>query len=122
MGPTASTAGLSGKNLAISPADLDGMLPRSEAASEARTDAAKDVMHKADAAYQNGVWMPDSSRHTVGMEVDKDALAKGTMLVEPKDGKRTLRIAYSFSGVTRKASIGDDLRKLCEKRVRPPDL
>ena len=43
-----------GKNLAISPADLDAMLPRPEAASEARTDAAKDFVHKADAAYQNG--------------------------------------------------------------------
>jgi hypothetical protein len=89
------------------------MLPRPDAASEARTDAAKDFMHKADAAYQNGVWMPDGSRHTIGMSVDKDALAKSAMLIEPKDGIKTLRIAYFCSGVTRKASIGDELRKLC---------
>ena len=101
--------------MAISPAELGAMFPRPEAASEARTDAAKDFMHKADTAYQHGVWMPDGSSHTIGMNVDTDALAKGTMLIEPKDGRKTLRIAYFFSGVTRKASIGDELRKLCEK-------
>ena len=101
--------------MAISPAELDAMIPRPEAASEARTDAAKDFMHKADAAYQNGVLMPDGSRHSIGMSVDKDALAKGTMRIEPKDRRKTLRVAYFFSGVIRKASIGDELRKLCEK-------
>ena len=49
------------------------------------------------------------------MEIDKDELAKGTMLVQPKGDKPTLRVAYFFSGVTRKASIADELGKLCER-------
>ena len=91
------------------------MLPRPEVAGSAARDSAKSFLSKADAAYQNGVWMPDGSRHTIGMDVDKEALGKGTMLVQPKEGMKTLRVAYFFSGVTRKASIADELRKMCEK-------
>ena len=72
-------------------------------------------MYRADRAFQDGAWQTDGSRHTIGMDVDREELAKGTMLVEPKDGKPTLRVAYFFSGVTRKASIADELRKLCAK-------
>ena len=122
--PSASSKSINrGKNLAVSPAELDAMLPRPEAPSEARTDAAKDFMHKADAAYQNCVWMPDGSRHSIGMSVDKDALAEGTMPIEPKDGRTTLRIAYFFSGVTRKAFNRRRAQEaLRERRVQPPCL
>ena len=90
------------------------MLPRPETARDAKNDAAKGFMYQADRAFQDGVWQTDGSRHTIGMDIDKDELSKGTMLVAPKPGKPTLRVAYFFSGVTRKASIADELRKLCE--------
>ena len=57
---------------------------------EARVDSAKGFMYRADRAFQGGTWQTDGSRHTIGMKVDKTELAKGTMLVEPKDGKPTL--------------------------------
>ena len=91
------------------------MLPRPETAKDAKDDAAKGFMYQADRAFQDGAWQIDGSRHTIGMSVDKDELSKGTMLVTPRDNKPTLRVAYFFSGVTRKASIADELRKLCER-------
>ena len=38
----------------------------------------------------------------------------GVVLVEPRDGKSILRVAYFFSRQSRKASVGDELRKLCK--------
>ena len=38
----------------------------------------------------------------------------GTILVQPRQGSPTLKVAYFFSGVHRRASIGDHLQKLCE--------
>ena len=91
------------------------MLPRPETALDAKRDAAKGFMYQANRAFQDGVWQTDGSRHTIGMSIDKDELGKGTMIVTAKPGKPTLRVAYFFSGVTRKASIADELRKLCER-------
>ena len=38
----------------------------------------------------------------------------GQVVVAPRDGRPTLRVAYFFAGHSRKASIGEELRKLCE--------
>ena len=48
-------------------------------------------------------------------KVDPESLKGGTTVVEPKEGKPVLRMAYFFSGVKRKASIAEHLRKMCEK-------
>ena len=37
------------------------------------------------------------------------------VVLEPLEGKRTMRVAYFFSGMSRKASIGEELRRLCAK-------
>ena len=36
-------------------------------------------------------------------------------MLEAKEGGRTLKLAYFFAGVKRKASVAEELRKLCAK-------
>ena len=67
-----------------------------------------------EAAKLGGAWQTDSSRHTVGPQVNGDEYQDGTLLVAPREGRTTLRVCYLFSGVQRKASIGNHLKKLCE--------
>mgnify|MGYP003333509867 CR=1 FL=1 len=67
------------------------------------------------AAMVDGVWMSDGSRHTVEGPRKRQTDSKYTIVVEPRNGLQTIRVAYFFSGVERKASIGNKLRQLCEK-------
>ena len=69
----------------------------------------------ADAAKIGGAWQTDGSRHTIGLRLTEEERQDGTVLVEPQEGRTTLRVCYLFSGVKRKASIGEHLRKLCAK-------
>ena len=39
----------------------------------------------------------------------------GHTVVAPRDGAHTIRVAYLFSGKARRASIAEELRRLCEK-------
>ena len=89
--------------------------PKPETASQARSEVASKFVDNAKAAYNRGAWQTDRSRHTVDMTVNSEELKGGTTLLTAQPGKRTLRLAYFFSGVKRKASIGEELRKLCEK-------
>ena len=41
--------------------------------------------------------------------------AAGRVVLEPQEGKRTMRVAYFFSGMSRKAFIGEKLLKFCAK-------
>ena len=61
------------------------------------------------------MWQTDSSHHARSKDVDKATIKDGTTLVEAMPGKRTLRLAYFFSGVKRKASIAEELKILCTK-------
>lgn len=79
----------------------DLFLPRPEVALEAA----------AQAAVVNGAWQTDGSRHAVSASASKHLST--TLLAEPKQGRATLRVAYLFSGVKRKASIAEYLQKLC---------
>ena len=80
-------------------------LPRPEVALEAA----------AQAAVHRGVWQTDGSRHTVGQQVTEENARQSPLLVAPREGRSTLRVAYLFSGVRRKASIAQELKILCEE-------
>ena len=67
----------------------------------------------ADAAKVGGAWQTDGSRHSLGLRLTEEELQDGTVLVRPREGRTTLKVCYLFSGVKRKASIGEHLRKLC---------
>ena len=61
----------------------------------------------ANTALLDGAWQPDSSRHALdGRLTDRDT-SQGTVRVEARNGRPTLRVAYFFSGIERKASIAD---------------
>ena len=82
-----------------------------------RWDSGTAKMNKVleDAACVDGVFQTDTSRHTAGrrmIEADTDG---GTVLVEPREGFPTLRVAYFFAGTHRKGSIADQFAKLCRE-------
>ena len=64
-------------------------------------------------AYLNGVWQSDGSRHCLGDRLTDVDLSRGTVTVDAPNGRPTLRVAYFFSGVKRKASIANFLRAMC---------
>ena len=74
-------------------------------------------LQDAKAAYDKGVWQTDASLHARSKDVEMATIKDGTTLVEAMPGKRTLRLAYFFSGVKRKASIAEELKILCTKKV-----
>ena len=74
-----------------------------------------DAPSLAEAARVGGAWQTDGSRHTVGSRLTGEAIQDGTLLVPPQEGRTTLRVCYLFSGVKRKASIGEELKKMCLK-------
>ena len=58
----------------------------------------------------------DQSYAQNGLRVTADSEAAGCVVVfEPQDGRRTMRVAYFFSSMFRKVSIGEKLRKLYAK-------
>ena len=65
-------------------------------------------------ALVDGVWQSDGSRHCAEGQVKGGDVSGGTLIVPARSGHRTLKVAYFFSGIKRKASIGNSLRKLCE--------
>ena len=67
------------------------------------------------AAIVDGVWKSDGSRHTIDGPAKKTAKSKYSIEVEPRHGMHTIRAAYFFSGVERRASIGNKLKALCSK-------
>ena len=71
----------------------------------------------ANAAYVDGVFQSDSSRHTVGERVIEAKSEFGnTVSVTPREGFPTLNVAYFFSGTHRKGSVADSLKTLCEEK------
>ena len=77
--------------------------------------ALDEIPSLAQAARVGGAWQTDGSRHTVGSRLTGEDLQDGTLLVPPREGRTTLRVCYLFSGVKRKASIGEELKKMCLK-------
>ena len=77
--------------------------------------ALEEIPSLAQAARVGGAWQTDGSRHTVGSRLTGEGIQDGTLLVPPQEGRTTLRVCYLFSGVKRKASIGEELKKMCLK-------
>ena len=69
----------------------------------------------ADAARVAGVWQTDGSQHTGTRRVKAGDRDIPTVQVLPREGRRTLKVLYLFSGVERRASIAEHLKELCEK-------
>ena len=78
--------------------------------------AANDLVSEAKAAYEDGVWQTDASRHAKHRKVDPSTIEGGTTVLEARPGKATLKMAYFFSGVKRKASIAEQLKRRCAKQ------
>ena len=53
--------------------------------------------------------MSDGSRHALQRDPTNQDKSRFTVRATPVDGKATLRVAYFFSGISRKASIGNSL-------------
>ena len=67
----------------------------------------------ADAAKVAGVWQSDGSQHTSKRQVKAGDPYVPNVRVSPREGRRTLKVLYLFSGVERRASIADHLKRLC---------
>ena len=78
--------------------------------------AANDLVSEAKAAYEDGVWQTDASRHAKHRKVDLATIEGGTTVLQARPGKATLKMAYFFSGVKRKASIAEQLKTRCAKQ------
>ena len=89
--------------------------PKPEANQDLVKERAESFLSDAKAAFDKGVWQTDASLHAREKKVDAEAIRGGTTVLEAKPGRRTLRLAYFFAGVKRKASVAEELRKLCEK-------
>ena len=59
-------------------------------------------------------WLPDSSQQAASVDLKVKAGDKvfDIHVVAP-EGRPTLRVAYFFSGISRKCSVGECLRALC---------
>ena len=64
-------------------------------------------------ALLDGVWQSDSSRHCLEDRLKGVDVSQGTVTLEAPNGRPTLRVAYFFSGVKRKASIAGFLKTMC---------
>ena len=78
--------------------------------------AANNLVNEAKAAYEDGVWQTDASRHAKHRKVDPASIEGGTTVLQARPGKATLKMAYFFSGVKRKASIAEQLKTRCAKQ------
>ena len=104
---------------------FDPTQPESKVYDPPKPENVKDVIKEgvnrfitdAKAAYDKGVWQTDSSHHARHKSVDAESLKGGTTVVEAAEGKKTLRLAYFFAGVKRKASVAEELRALSRPRV-----
>ena len=68
-----------------------------------------------EAAKVAGVWQTDSSQHTHQRRVTGRSSGEPTLRLLPQEGRRSLRVLYLFSGVSRRASIAESLKDLCTK-------
>ena len=66
-------------------------------------------------ALLNGVWQTDGSRHTAGRRLTEEERKRGHLLVQPQEGRSTLKMCYLFSGTKRRSSIANELAKLCKQ-------
>ena len=76
--------------------------------------ASSSTMQTDNNALVGGVWQTDSSQHTLDGRLKGRDTSHGTVRVPARNGQPTLRVAYFFSGVERKASIADYLSELCK--------
>ena len=82
-----------------------------------KSDSAAPVLQaEANNALVDGVWQTDSSQHTLDGRLKGRDFAHGAVRIEARNGKPTLRVAYFFSGIERKASIADRLSSLCSAK------
>ena len=68
----------------------------------------------ANTALVDGVWQSDSSRHSLAGQVTSGKGTRPTLCVAARNGLPTMKVAYFFSGISRKTSIAQSLKKLCE--------
>ena len=73
----------------------------------------KDLETAEEAAKVGGVWQTDGSRHALAGKVKPDN-GSFTVTVPALRGRPVLKVAYFFSGVSRKASVSGFLKKWCE--------
>ena len=65
-------------------------------------------------ALVDGIWQTDGSRHALASQVTRKDPTHGTVGVSAQSGKPTLKVAYFYSGIERKASVADWLQKMCQ--------
>jgi hypothetical protein len=65
-------------------------------------------------ALVDGVWQSDGSQHASSGQVKPSDANRPTTFVAARSGHTTLKVAYFFSGIRRKASIAESLKRLCE--------
>ena len=58
--------------------------------------AANSLMTEAKAAYDDGVWQTDASRHAKHRKLDPSTIEGGTTVLEARPGTATLKMAYFF--------------------------
>ena len=72
--------------------------PPPESAQDLAMERASNFFEEAKAAYDRGVWQTDASHHARSKDVNTEFLKDGTTVVQPKEGKKTLRLAYLLLG------------------------
>ena len=65
-------------------------------------------------ALVDGVWQSDGSQHASVGQVKPGDSKRPALTVAARNGQTTLKVAYFFSGIRRKASIAEALKTLCE--------
>ena len=70
---------------------------------------------KPNTALVSGVWQSYSSQHAASGQVKPGDGFQPTVIVPAQKGQATLRVAYFFSGIARKASIAQSLVEMCKK-------
>ena len=94
---------------------FDDELDRRDFIGDSGTDGTDISTGSSNAAMVDGVWKSDGSRHTIEGPQKKEAGSKFSIVVEARGDLPTIRVAYFFSGIERKASIGNKLKGLCVK-------
>ena len=70
-------------------------------------------MYPVKTAMANAVWQPDGSRHTVGNRLNCSGGSSPTLTIPARNGMRTLRVLYLFSGTDRNTTICRYMEQLC---------
>ena len=96
---------------------MDAELAETSSVSPALPSAhpVEEMVDSINAALVDGVWMSDGSRHTVDGPLKRSRSSRFTVTAQARNGMPTLRVAYFFSGIERKASIGNKLKAMCEE-------